>query len=61
MHDLFFPRCQADQPEGANLPAEKKAKGGISMKTYWNYITAGGNLLVLFVVLIFFIAGEVSF
>ena len=43
-----------------SVPDEEKAHGSVSMKTYINYFVAGGNYLVLLLVLVFFLTGEVS-
>ena len=43
-----------------NAPvAEEKAHGRISMATYYRYFKAGGNYLLLAIVLIVFLMGEV--
>ena len=43
-----------------SVPDEEKAHGSVSMKTYIKYFLAGGNCLVLFLVLVFFLTGEVD-
>ena len=43
-----------------NAPVtEEKAHGRISMATYYRYFKAGGNYLLLAIVLIVFLMGEV--
>ena len=39
--------------------AEEKAHGRISMATYYRYFRAGGNYLILAIVLVVFLMGEV--
>ena len=40
--------------------AEEKAHGRISMATYYHYFRAGGNYLILAIVLVVFLMGEVG-
>ena len=39
---------------------EEKAHGRISMATYYRYFRAGGNFLILAIVLVVFLMGEVG-
>ena len=41
------------------LPPEEKSVGSISLAAYGKYFLAGGNVLVLLLVLLFLIFGEV--
>ena len=52
--DLSSPQHYTNAPV-----AEEKAHGRISMATYYRYFKAGGNYLLLAIVLIVFLMGEV--
>ena len=52
--DLSSPQHYTNAPV-----AEEKAHGRISMATYYQYFKAGGNYLMLGIVLIVFLMGEV--
>ena len=43
-----------------SVPAEERAHGRISMKTYYHYFKAGGGYVFTFIVLVIFILCEVS-
>ena len=43
-----------------STPAEERAHGKISLKTYYNFFRAGGNVVFIFFVLFVFIFAEVS-
>ena len=53
---------QAVEPvvQGQQPPAEERAHGSISMKTYYRYLTTQRGHLLTLLVIVVFIAGEVS-
>ena len=48
------------QPQTFGPPAEEKAHGSVSMKTYYKYFVAGGGYVLLAFTVFIFIIAEVD-
>ena len=60
--NYFYLSCDkmSDDEEFPELIGEDKGEGSISMKLYYHFFRAGGNILLLLALIAIFILGEVS-
>ena len=59
--DLLCVICKVSEEEALpELTGEEKGEGSISMKLYYRFFRAGGNILLLLAIIAAFVLGEVS-